>query len=739
MKTYLRRQIANTLWYIFFCQICFQLKPLCSQTRWEPLGPFGGLVNFLVSDGKEWVYAGIEGSGVYRSSDEGRKWIPANNGLPGNEVYSFCIAPDGRIFCAGDKLLAVSSDHGDHWSTVPTIPSNDFFTSVCVLADSQIFLASAFSNIAKRSMDNGVSWQSITGIPPWGGEILRIGPGSDSTALAGTDGQGLFQIQPHADTVALVMYNLPETTVGPFPYGPSSQFVIRNDGTILFMYSYVLRALPFNTLQWNKKSKATGNESLYLSADSILYAYGTVRIMVSSDFGNTWGELPKSDQVWWAKCFTKTNNSFLSAGRMGGGFWRSDDTGKTWNASNNGIARNDVNCILATSQNTLILGTEHGGLIRSTDLGVNWMNVTLPPPGSSNSKIISVRMDSKNTLYAASMGATNSIWRSTTDGESWTQTSFNDSDLTLGVSLTLTDMYINASDKIFVSGFSRNQDSLSGVFTSTDEGSTWHRLFSVPPNSSAQSFLLLDDSTILMGTYVHGFFRSSDIGLSWEQVEGTGGFQNIVSIIQDSAGIILAASLQGGVVRSTDFGMTWSFSNTGLLSTEVRTISKLPNGILFAGTNRGGFVSKDHGVTWAEVTSSIQAGEVRSLFVDSYGVIFIVTEAGLYKTSSITSSGFTAYPAILSEWSLSQNYPNPFNPGTAIHFSITKAAHVTMVVHNLIGQKVATLVDQSYSPGIFTARWDGKDDKGNPVSAGLYFYTMTAGGYSNTKKMILLK
>jgi hypothetical protein len=95
---------------------------------------------------------------------------------------------------------------------------------------------------------------------------------------------------------------------------------------------------------------------------------------------------------------------------------------------------------------------------------------------------------------------------------------------------------------------------------------------------------------------------------------------------------------------------------------------------------------------------------------------------------------------------LEQNYPNPFNPTTTIPFragSLELVArspiHTTLTIYNILGQKVKTLVDEDKLPGNYQVVWDGKDQRGNEVSSGIYFYQLKAGNYKETKKMSLLR
>ncbi|NQV17324.1 MAG: T9SS type A sorting domain-containing protein [Armatimonadetes bacterium] len=87
-----------------------------------------------------------------------------------------------------------------------------------------------------------------------------------------------------------------------------------------------------------------------------------------------------------------------------------------------------------------------------------------------------------------------------------------------------------------------------------------------------------------------------------------------------------------------------------------------------------------------------------------------------------------------------RNYPNPFNPETIISFSTTELTENTEInIYNINGQKVKQLVSEQLSAGQYSVVWNGKDDSGETVSSGVYFYKMDAGKYSSTKKMILMK
>jgi len=90
-------------------------------------------------------------------------------------------------------------------------------------------------------------------------------------------------------------------------------------------------------------------------------------------------------------------------------------------------------------------------------------------------------------------------------------------------------------------------------------------------------------------------------------------------------------------------------------------------------------------------------------------------------------------------FALAQNYPNPFNPTTSIHYNLRQNSRVEMVVYNLLGKKIATLVNTDQNAGSYQITWDGTDMYGNQAASGVYFYKILAGDFVDMKKMILIR
>lgn len=120
-----------------------------------------------------------------------------------------------------------------------------------------------------------------------------------------------------------------------------------------------------------------------------------------------------------------------------------------------------------------------------------------------------------------------------------------------------------------------------------------------------------------------------------------------------------------------------------------------------------------------------QAINVDSLLVDG----IMISIDSLLKIETTMPSKFDLY----------QNYPNPFNSNTTIEYDLKKSTRVEIKIFDILGKEVITLVNNIESPGRKSIIWNGTDQNGNPVSTGVYFYSLIIGDNSYTKKMLLLR
>ena len=128
-----------------------------------------------------------------------------------------------------------------------------------------------------------------------------------------------------------------------------------------------------------------------------------------------------------------------------------------------------------------------------------------------------------------------------------------------------------------------------------------------------------------------------------------------------------------------------------------------------------------------KITGKIADMDVRYKFVDANGNI--VSQS----TQSIKIEN------IPDQFKLHQNYPNPFNPITTINYDLPQQTHVNLIIYDILGREVVKLVSEEISAGYKTIIWDSRNNYGDPVSAGIYFYQIQTKEFVKTKKMILIK
>jgi hypothetical protein len=90
-------------------------------------------------------------------------------------------------------------------------------------------------------------------------------------------------------------------------------------------------------------------------------------------------------------------------------------------------------------------------------------------------------------------------------------------------------------------------------------------------------------------------------------------------------------------------------------------------------------------------------------------------------------------------YSLNSNYPNPFNPQTTISFNLMEPAQTRVLIFNILGQKIKTLVNEYLSPGQYSYIWDGRNELGIDAASGVYLYRIESGSFIQTKKMTLIR
>mgnify|MGYP003313634165 CR=1 FL=1 len=164
--------------------------------------------------------------------------------------------------------------------------------------------------------------------------------------------------------------------------------------------------------------------------------------------------------------------------------------------------------------------------------------------------------------------------------------------------------------------------------------------------------------------------------------------------------------------------------------------------------NNGGlvdFVSYDDSAPWpveadgGGVTLELLNPTLDNNSFESWVVSAVELGTPGQQNSSFDALSNDANDLLPSVFALHQNYPNPFNPVTTFQYDLPRDGLVNITIYDMMGRIVKTLVNGSQTAGYKSIQWNATNDRNEPVSAGLYIYTIQAGKFKQTKKMVLLK
>jgi len=361
---------------------------------------------------------------------------------------------------------------------------------------------------------------------------------------------------------------------------------------------------------------------------------------------------------------------------------------------------------LCVSGTEIYTGTAYG-LFKSTNNGANWQQTSL----NSNLTALSIAPSGSNILAGTYTGG---IHVSTNGGTNWMQSSLTNK---------VTRSFLSSGGITFAG------TEYNGIYTSTDNGMNWTQ--SSLNNRTVRSFAVFG-SNLFAGIDTFGVYMSTNNGASWSQT----GLNNTNIYCIAVSGNDIYAGGQNGIYKSTNGGLNWTNSITGIT---VYGLNSYAGSVFAAANSNGAYVSKDNGASWQQRNEGLGGNYYLGTLVILDGNLFAGATAnwwfGIYKRPVSELIGITNISAEVPEsFSIKQNYPNPFNPVTNIEFSVPKHSPVRLVVFDISGREIETLVSQNMSAGTYKADWDA-----SKYSSGVYFYTIETEGFRETNKMILLK
>ncbi|MEJ2103225.1 MAG: T9SS type A sorting domain-containing protein [Ignavibacteriaceae bacterium] len=271
-----------------------------------------------------------------------------------------------------------------------------------------------------------------------------------------------------------------------------------------------------------------------------------------------------------------------------------------------------------------------------------------------------------------------------------------------------------------------------------------------------------DTNVVYVGTDDGNVWVTLDGGANWTNISNPLPVRWVTRVTVDPNNAMTAYDTLSGyrydeylphVFRTTDAGTTWQTISSNLPDAPINDIIVDPDSTLrlYIATDVGVFVSDSLGNNWNYLGENLPNSPVTDLVLHNPTRTLIAASFG----RSMYSIDLTSITSVKNEiesvrdFVLYQNYPNPFNPTTKIKFTVPvtlsdiEGSIVTLKVYDILGNEIATLVNEEKQPGTYEIEFNSHSSEstngGRNLTSGIYFYRLKSGNYVETKKMVLLK
>ncbi|OGU75357.1 MAG: hypothetical protein A2V93_09835 [Ignavibacteria bacterium RBG_16_34_14] len=671
--------------------------------QWHAYGPKGGYISNLIKSGShffasssEWIPGGIYVGGLFHSSDDGLNWQTLNTSWS-NEVKLISILYYNNILFAGtDSGLYKTYDLGGTWSKVTNGLTGHVIQSIRNDNANNLYVSTSDSGFF-RSDNVGSNWvqknNGLSSISTGAFEVI------DNEMWINTSAS---QVHMSTDYGENWLYT---NSLG--------FFSVTKDDSLYYMSRYG----PNYFIERSVNGTSWGGSLLYGYATydldyfpPYIYAGTGSGLFFSTDRGESW----VSDSIYAINSFL-IDSQLMYAATGGEGIHRTPlavPINIIWEERNNGI-HITFNNYLLKKDNYLFSGAPNG-IFRSTDDGVNW---SLIYPASN----IACLLENDNRIFAGvSYSSSSPVFYSDDNGIIW-----NPIDTSLSSYYTFGMTKFN--DKIFAC-------TESAIYSSTNNGGDWQKHI-VTGGSGYYMSIAHNDSNLFVSDAYRQVFKSSDEGNSWALVYTSP--NTINTLTADSVNVYLG-TWNAGILVSTDNGLTWTGLNNGLPPNAKVKCIWLNKPYMVAGLLQGVYSSTDYGDSWSPFGEGIKV-PVNHIISDDNYLYAASTGSGVFirPLSEITIVWDSPDPTVIS-FSLYQNYPNPFNPSTKIRFTISDFGFTILKVYDVLGNEVATLVDEELSAGEYEVEFQSTVAN-QQLASGVYFYQLKGVSFIQTRKMILIR
>ncbi len=665
------------------------------------------------------IYCGSNGSGVFKSTNDGENWLPVNNGITDYGFYPATFTSNASAVFMGANYsntngggMYRTTNSGNNWQKINTgLTGLSQGINMAITINNDIAIAT--DSGVFRSTNNGSSWNNISNNMGSAVSAKSLYYSND-TLVAGTK-SGLYFSTGAFTNWTLINTGLPAATapycINKFNnkfylvYFGGGLYVSSNNGSSWSSANYNLTGS-----QLNARCLYIFNNTLFLSGNGGVYTLGD-NIWTNMNSG-----LPTDYPFFY--WLTSLPGKLLTC-TYGKAMYATTDNGATWTQKISGLSAGSVqaNKIINVS-GTLFSASAINGVYKSTDGGDNWISVN----NGNNLKCNNI-YSSGNRIYSLTDGG---VFYTINSGVSWTAQN---------TGLTGNDLKVRC---MFIDGTNFYIGTYNGILKSTDDGQSW------APTSFYGTQKFIDCFAKVNGVLFAGsegvsnsLVKSSDNFATWQAVTFFQSFTpQVFDIFVDGTTMYIGTG--HGVHRSTNTGANWTILNNGLGSDPyVSSVIKVGTNLFCTQTagGRGVFRSTNDGALWEEVTGEGPFWADFRNIINYNNKILVSTADAIYsRPESQLVVSIPNENVRIHNYSLKQNYPNPFNPETNIKYELKQNEFVRLNIYDVSGKIVSTLVNAYKIAGAYSVNFNAGD-----FPSGTYFYEFKAGNFSETKKMVLIK
>lgn len=573
------------------------------------IGPDGGKIIGLAVDPNlpDTLYAATWGAGVFKTTNGGLNWYPANTGLGNTFVYSLAINPlQSNIVYAGTYRgrLFKSLNGGQSWfSSSEGIQDEAIVYAIAIdpVNPDQMYIATRgisnngnppWSGIVYRSSDGGTSWHSaLYNVPgPWQQDwaySLAVVPTSPNTIFAATHEYGIYRSDDYgynwyAVNGGLVDYSTRDVAIDIHhtPFYAYSGFWHANGQQINL--SNVLKSTD-GGINW-----VPTNESMYgvkifriaidhnLADTVYLATQGYQGIIKSINGGTSWFQSGLLNQIIWNVVINPQNSQILYSGTDEDGVYKSANAGSSWYHAQKGLTNISATGLvtLRGDPNTLYVSTLSKGVLKTSDSGTSWNEYNLNLGDRSIHALVQ-HPTNPNLVYA--LGDSGGLYSTNISlGNGWTASS-------VGLPVTSAPVLAFGKDHPFASSPIVDEEVSDLVIEpKTNLPSTLYSPL------LCMSFAPANPNVVYLGTSGAGVYKSSNGAVSWSPTGLTG--LSIWSLAVDPiypSLVYAATDAPGGVKVTYDGGISWEELPIGTLKVYSLAFSTSSPATLYAGTSSG--------------------------------------------------------------------------------------------------------------------------------------------------------